>query len=471
MEQVPKIVCERLKVPTPATANHPEADVLTAFSERSLPDLQRAIVLEHLARCGECREVLALSLPALEEVQIVAHPAPSSWFAWPAVRWGFVTAGVGLLASFAVLHYRKDTHSTVALKEATPTVLQDESRNKPASPASVPPSRDAESDTAPTKSLAKSLEETTAPVPQTSGEEFASRRTVTTPSKPAFHGAAPVFGPRGASQLQWNANTQQQNAFVYKSTPPPPAPAASPKQINTDLAKAARVPASADQIAEVTGQQTGQLISPGSNSDEYHGVAIENERLDQQAATSGQAESNLDRPASKGLGVTTKVPAASGAVLGTPAKLMVPNTRWNISTSGNLQRSIDQGKTWQDVNVSDNSAAAPAAMMLAVEARPKEIEKKDAAKNEVERSKSMSIVFRAVSANGANVWAGGSAGMLYHSTDAGAHWIRIIPSFGGATLTGEILTVAFPDTEHGRVSTSTSELWTTDDAGQTWQKQ
>jgi Photosynthesis system II assembly factor YCF48 len=351
-------------------------------------------------------------------------------------------------------------------------VLQDESRNKPASPASVPPSRDAESDTAPTKSLAKSLEETTAPVPQTSGEEFASRRTVTTPSKPAFHGAAPVFGPRGASQLQWNANTQQQNAFAYKSTPPPPVPAASPKQINTDLAKAARVPASADETAEITGQQTGQLVSPTSRSDEYHGVVIENEPFDQQAATSGQAESNLDRPGSKGLGVTTKVPAASDAALGGPlaAKLMVPNTRWNISTSGNLQRSIDQGKTWQDVNIS-NSAAAPAAMMLAVEARPKEIEKKDAAKNEVERSKSMSIVFRAVSANGADVWAGGSAGMLYHSIDAGAHWIRIIPSFSGATLTGEILTVSFPDTEHGRVSTSTSELWTTDDAGQTWQKQ
>jgi hypothetical protein len=54
MENVPKIVRERLRVVTVAV-DHPDADVLTAFAERALPEAERATVLGHLARCGGCR--------------------------------------------------------------------------------------------------------------------------------------------------------------------------------------------------------------------------------------------------------------------------------------------------------------------------------------------------------------------------------------------------------------------------------
>jgi len=81
------------------------------------------------------------------------------------------------------------------------------------------------------------------------------------------------------------------------------------------------------------------------------------------------------------------------------------------------------------------------------------------------------MIFRAVAANGADVWAGGSSGLLYHSTDSGAHWIRVLPFSGGAILTGDVVSVDFPDALHGRVATSTPEVWLTSDAGQTWQKQ
>ena len=61
---------ERLKAATPAV-NHPDADALTAFSERSLPELERDIVLEHLARCGGAAQVVALALPAMEQVDVI----------------------------------------------------------------------------------------------------------------------------------------------------------------------------------------------------------------------------------------------------------------------------------------------------------------------------------------------------------------------------------------------------------------
>jgi photosystem II stability/assembly factor-like uncharacterized protein len=55
--------------------------------------------------------------------------------------------------------------------------------------------------------------------------------------------------------------------------------------------------------------------------------------------------------------------------------------------------------------------------------------------------------------------------------DAGNHWVRVLPATAGAVLTGDIIRLEFADMRHGKVSTSTSEVWTTDDAGQSWQKQ
>ncbi len=80
------------------------------------------------------------------------------------------------------------------------------------------------------------------------------------------------------------------------------------------------------------------------------------------------------------------------------------------------------------------------------------------------------VVFRAVSANGPDVWAGGSGGHLYHSTDAGAHWVQVVPSWSGVELTSDIVSLQFADPQQGRIVTSSSEIWTTADAGQTWQK-
>jgi photosystem II stability/assembly factor-like uncharacterized protein len=143
--------------------------------------------------------------------------------------------------------------------------------------------------------------------------------------------------------------------------------------------------------------------------------------------------------------------------------------RWTISSTGSLQRSFDQGFTWQAVNVN----AAPAYFLDATAVQTSEKASRAKAKDAGKTSKrdDSSPVFRAVTATGADVWAGGSGGALYHSPDAGNHWTRVMPTSSGAMLTGDIVSIEFPDTQHGKVSTSTGEIWTTNDAGQTWQKQ
>jgi photosystem II stability/assembly factor-like uncharacterized protein len=109
--------------------------------------------------------------------------------------------------------------------------------------------------------------------------------------------------------------------------------------------------------------------------------------------------------------------------------------RWTLSSDGTLQRSRDSGRSWQTIRVADNT------------------------------------IFRALAANGLEIWVGGAAGALFHSSDAGLHWTQVRPVVNGEALADDIIGVEFTDALHGKVTTSAQESWITADAGQTWQKQ
>src|SRR5215471_6921750 len=102
MEKVPQIVSERLRAASSAVG-HPDPDVLTAFSEHSLRKSERGAVIEHLARCGECREIVALALPVSDQLPESARSASEGWLTWPVLRWGFVAAGIVAIASLGVV--------------------------------------------------------------------------------------------------------------------------------------------------------------------------------------------------------------------------------------------------------------------------------------------------------------------------------------------------------------------------------
>src|ERR1700727_772122 len=113
MQNVPKIVLDLLKA-SPPPVNHPDADVLTAFSEQALPEIERASVLAHLAHCTDCREIVALALPAQEIHNLATTTARAPWFTWPILRWAFVAAGIVAVASFGIVQYQHSTR-TVAM--------------------------------------------------------------------------------------------------------------------------------------------------------------------------------------------------------------------------------------------------------------------------------------------------------------------------------------------------------------------
>jgi len=70
---------------------------------------------------------------------------------------------------------------------------------------------------------------------------------------------------------------------------------------------------------------------------------------------------------------------------------------------------------------------------------------------------------------GREVWAGGQAGTLFHSTDNGMTWTQIQPSIKGDALKADIVAIDIHSPTDVALSTSNQESWTTADGGKTWE--
>ena len=79
--------------------------------------------------------------------------------------------------------------------------------------------------------------------------------------------------------------------------------------------------------------------------------------------------------------------------------------------------------------------------------------------------------FHAVSVVGDNVWAGGSGGVLFHSTDGGQTWNKNQLSEAANVETGSIVSIRFSDEQRGVVTTDAGARWNTSDGGATWTKE
>jgi hypothetical protein len=146
-----------------------------------------------------------------------------------------------------------------------------------------------------------------------------------------------------------------------------------------------------------------------------------------------KAAESQDALSMKAAGNTAQVETSGAAVVPLVSTNLPP--RWTLSSDGTLQRSRDSGRSWQTIQVADNT------------------------------------IFRALAANRLEIWVGGAAGALFHSSDAGQHWTQVRPVANGEALADDIIGVEFADTLNGKVTTSVQETWITADAGQTWQKQ
>ena len=403
MTEISQIVRQRLKVSEAAAApSHPDADLLTAFAEQALAAPDRARVIQHLAQCGDCREIVALALPAEAEVAAVGKGGVRRhWFQLPALRWAAVAAGIAVAVSVGTLEHRNKLKIAGFKAASHPEIV---------AALQAPPAMNVRT-------------EASAPSPES--KKLAARKVE------KISGDAGLAGDRATELADNLASAAPRVASRVLDQPAPSPRPAVPSARETVEVATANVP----QNEMGSDRQVVSRAKPAPAQQTITGT-IPHTMLIQNLTTAQTVSSPKTVP------------------------------RWTIGADGTLQRSFNGGASWQVVNVPGNDSAN-ANLMLAEQTAESA---KGAGKGLDKKVAGPAGGFRAVAANGAEVWAGGSGGVLFHTVDAGNSWARVQPVYEGIVLGGDIVGIQFSDAQHGQISTSTGELWTTSDSGQTWRK-
>src|SRR5581483_6053581 len=148
MEQLPRIVWDRLRVGAPD--QHPDADLLTGFAEHRLTEREREKVVAHLGQCALCRQVLALAAvpPATMSPQAVSRSMGSSWLRWPVLRWGAAAACVIVVGAAVFIGYRPKEQASLTAESRISSDKQALTAEQQRAPAPT-----AESDQAPASAI------------------------------------------------------------------------------------------------------------------------------------------------------------------------------------------------------------------------------------------------------------------------------------------------------------------------------
>jgi len=436
MSDVPKIVHDRLRAGAPGAA-HPDADVLTAFAEQALSGAEREGVVRHLSRCADCREVVALSIPPMETIALPTAdregvPAAGTsggglraWFAWPNLRWAAMAAAGVVGVAVLTFGPGKQHQSMVenVSQRAEKAAPSSDASAKPVPPlvdqAMLPAANPAKPDT----SLAR--------------EARASRMIAPQPlraqSQAATDSAAQFADQKRADSLESKGNFSSEAKRLT-----PQAPAARAARVNGGM---------------VASEQPEQMIGSSRETVEVNGAA----EVVQSAPTEERltARNELTPPIEKAKPAAKEEAQLKAQVpdSGTQNKLAATysnsdtafalqkqrSTRskdvaaqWSLA-QGRLQRSLDAGTTWQ-------TALQLQHPLLSFGAR------------------------------GSDVWAGGQAGTLFHSTDSGTTWSMVQASTKAESLSSDIVAIEVRSQAEIVLSTSNNESWTTIDAGKTWDK-
>jgi len=451
VSEIPKIARARLEQQAAGAGSHPDAGQLTAFVERSLSQREREQVLEHLSRCAPCREVVALSLPP-EEAARVAQPAPRlRWFefpAWGGLRWAAVAATLVIAVTLVFQTYREtpardsgETAQNRPLAATTPATAPATAPAEAAKQAETARADEAQprveapalKEKAPSSSTVAVLRDQEAEVARGPSKLDSVHRTKTgqKSGELAVGSGAGIGGGRmdDSKKLGSAGKLEASNGTLAAKAAAAPAPAMA--------AESRRGPAAPAPQQQVAGLAQQAPPSPPAREELHRQAAAEpasRAAADQAevAKVTSQNEVVIVESAEKDADQRARNAAPVGGFGEMRMSKASATTRWSINPEGRVQRTMDSGQTWKEAALDRH------------------------------------IKFRAVAAAGSEVWAGGEAGALYHSSDSGNHWTRVPLPAEIASAT--IVRVEFPDARHGTLTTSNGENWATSDGGASWQR-
>ena len=460
MAGLPKFVLKRLrqesglpveaslgtgKGPVSALTLHPDPDVLCSFYERALPKQERARVLEHLSRCAECRQIATLAFPLREPEQQVSAIRSSrslsrllSLFKPRVLAWCAVAAA-GVAVGFLI---RSEVPLSWWHTDETPAI------------GSSAPGGGAESVTSPTDLKDHSQQNAAALLSaaegylggSTAGRAGKKARTARpsvrhdTKQKHSSGNRKPSNEHRAELRSGRLAELRAPVATPFRASAPRiPAAALRPKTLKAPARdrevdrRAINTPAARDQIST----QMTAVAPPAPVPTAEGGGSPETAKKMPDAAIASGMPRRSDTP-------NSSVPATTQGSVG--------GALWNLSSArarsstvsrnaappaksgGRLQRSLDGGKSWQQLHLDDSTA------------------------------------FRALYVSGSSVWVGGSGGALFHSSNGGASWTRSALNTGPHVNTDTIVEIGFSDPQHGELKTEAGETWTTSDGGLHWER-
>lgn len=482
MPDLSNIVRQRLASgETPAV--HPDADTLTAYMEQLLQGPERNQVLEHLARCGQCREVMALSLPeqpVTGEGALVEAALPSS-----GRRWRFWTPAFGVAASLASLAI-----ITAVIIELPQRSVQEARQNQASQPAPAAASGSTAPAATPSQPEAAPLADAQPLQPMTSREgpraALAPKPLAASPSSgvissplevarnmpPGSSNPALVSGrpPQGYLNSQMFANADAYN-FNPGVTPaselpsaPPPRSLGDRTQITPLLSNTIPLPAFADAPLQIEGSKAMRTFTASSTPSSRFGVPLlsalgrDTKQLLQRSTspaitaygfvghTMASSQFNPAKKKEQSVEVMAAAPLAekdsaaldqsgaftaralaSSGLAGRMEKAAAPQLLWKV-TGGKLLKSRDSGDWAEGFSAGEG------------------------------------IDFSVVSFHGPEVWAGGSNAALVHSRDGGATWERITL---GSSATGTISSIE-AEGLRVQVKSSSGQSWSSPDGGTTW---
>lgn len=296
-------------------SEHPDANLLTAFSEQTLAARERDSLLTHLSQCSDCREIIFLAAPQIEiENEIV--PVRSGWMSWPTLRWAALAA-CGVIVVAAV-NLRDRSQRIASFSDAAPQVAmtQAEPSSGPKAQPATPSGKDEVAMDYKSRADADRREKKVATLSKSPAIEARAARSA---NAPAQHGTDKLGGAMGGSVFAMRDMSVQAK---------PDAPAAAPE---------------ISQEVQVTGESAAD---PTESAEVNLGKA--------KPALQGTLSAENKVAKNEGLSAVTGVaPLLS--------KKLTP--RWTLSADGTLQRSLDAGKTWKTIPVAPDATLTAVAAM------------------------------------------------------------------------------------------------------------
>jgi len=431
MTDAPKILTDRLRALSsraPHATMHPEADLLAAFAEQALSPAERDGVLEHLALCGECREVVALALPVSETVATptsteIHHggtrsepqPIPSRKlrFPWPTLRWAALAAGVAVAASLLMLRPAKLNQTRPS--EATISTSQQ--------PAAAIATGTAQSASLPADQMSAT------------GKEVAAYSTAARSA--ALKAPAKIKRRDSAPQSAMHLATNRKQAEPADNLLAPPSAAATSSQPATSARPTNETVDVSAEAVEIQGANVGQPLLARNEAPPIEKAKPAPQSLTTQGAQTQppQSQAEIGDSAAKGANSQSRKTLAAARMTANPAPALPDSPHVALTIAGGaLQRSPDGGQSWQQV-------LHPGHPLLCYASR------------------------------GSDAWAGGQAGTLFHSSDNGLTWAQIQPSINSRQLTADITHLDVPSPSEIVLSTANDGTWSSADGGKTWKKQ